>query len=468
MEWLEGRDALFLYLETARTPMHVVFTGIFDPAAGAPRERLRDVVEARLHVVPRLRQRVREVPFGVHHPALIDDPDFDLDHHLHQASLPPPGGLPELADFVAGVAGRPLDRQRPLWEVHVVEGLAQGRWAIVAKTHHAVIDGIGGNELMVNLFDLSSRPRTVSPPDEPWEPEEQPSDLALLAGAVRANLSSPARVLQAAGRSAGVVRDVVRKQGDDAQSAPLTLGPRTILNHPVGVGRQVAFTDLSLSDLKAIKATLGSTVNDLVLAVVGRALRRFLAAHSEEPDGQLVAAVPISTRTHDDTGPGNRLSGMTVPLADDIPDPVEQLHSIQGVTSAAADLWGAIGAELLQDWTQFAVPAVAAQAFRFYSGSRLSARHRPLANLMISNLPGPSAPLYVAGARLEAMYSIGSVLAGQALNITVASYEDCMHVGIVAARDTVPALDGLVSELHDALDAFRQVAMRRPVRRADG
>jgi diacylglycerol O-acyltransferase / wax synthase len=288
MRRLEGRDAIFLYMETPTNHMHMAFAGVFDPSTipgglSEPRQilaRLRELLEARLHLFPPFRQRLVEVPFGLHHPVLVEDPGFDLDFHLRRAALPAPGGTRELEEFVGEVAGRPMDRSHPLWEIYVVEGVEGGRWALVAKAHHAIIDGVGGNEIMINLFDLAPEPRDVPPPEESWDPAPLPSDTRLLARAAAANLVNPPRVVRALAGTVGTVGRVVRDQVRGSPDPPIaTLGPRTILNQAVSPLRQAAFTDIAFADVKRVKDTFGVKVNDVVLAVCGRALRRFLTAH---------------------------------------------------------------------------------------------------------------------------------------------------------------------------------------------
>ena len=467
MRRVAGKDAIFFYFEDARTPMHMAFVGVFDPSTvpggvSDPSEiygRIYDHLESRIHLFPPFRERLVTVPFGLGHPVLIEDPDFDLEFHLRRTALPSPGGQRELESFIGHLMSRPIDLNRPLWEAWVVEGLEGGRWAFVAKAHHAIADGVGGNEILVNLLDLSPEPREVEPPAGPWEPDDEPSDLRMLADAVAETVKRPVRFVDTLRRSAGVVRDVassrLRRRGEESLRI---VGPRTFLNGPVGAHRQVGFGTVSLDDVKTVKNAAGVKVNDVVVAMCGRGLRRFVEAHGETPDRSLVASVPISIRAEGNTDLGNQVAGMTVPFHDDIDDPLEQLRRISEATRPAKEQLGAVSAHLLTDWAEYAPPAVAAQAFRFYTRTGLAHRHPPIANVTLSNVPGPPIPIYMAGSVMEAMYPIGPVIPNQACNITVVSYRDQMHLGVVADRDRVPDVTELVGLITKSLTELLEAA----------
>jgi len=468
MRRVDGKDAIFLYMETANVHQHVTFAGVFDPSTipgglQHPREihqRVRDLIANRLHLFPPFRQRLVEVPLALDHPMFIEDPNFDLDFHVRRAALPAPGGARELAEYVGQLHSRPMDRNHPFWEIHVVEGIEDGRWAMVGKAHHVIIDGVGGSEMMIHLFDLAPEPRQIDPPEGTWVAEDIPSDVKLLGKAVISNLVSPPKLLRTAastaGTLAGVVKDRVTSKAEEGSIA--TLGPHTLLNEPVGPHRQVAFGKVSLAELKTIKAAFDVKLNDVVLAISGRALRAFLREHGDDPDKSLVAACPISIRVEGDDSVGNQVAGMTVPLADIEDDPVDQLRAIQRVTGKAKERLGALTADLMRDWTQHATPAIAVQAFRFYSQLGLQKRHPPLANLTISNVPGPPIPLYVAGSQMQSMYPLGPLVHGQGLNITLVSYLDTMFIGLVACRDTVPDVWPLISAWEKAMGELLEAA----------
>ncbi len=464
MKRIAGKDAVFLWAETPSTHMTIAFVGIFDPSTtpggpGGPGElfgRFKQLLEERIHLIPQFRQRVVNVPFGLDNPYFVDDPDFDIGYHLRRIALPPPGDRLLLQEFVGRLVSRPMDMTKPLWEIYLVEGLEDGHWAYIGKAHHVLVDGVGGNEMLVQLLDLEPEPRTVEPPEEPWSPGPLPSDADLLRHAVVGTARKPMRFAQTVRRSADVAMDFAKWgfRKDDGDPGLTVLGPRTFLNGPIHPHRQVSLGQFSLEDVKRAKNILGCTVNDIVLAVTGRALRAFVTAHGETVDKGMVAAVPISIRPKDDGGEtvvDNQVSGMTVPLHDDVEDVVEQLRLISRATKPAKEQLGAVAATLLQDWSEYAPPAVAAQAMRFYSRAGLARRHPPIANVTLSNVPGPPIPLYLAGSQMVAMYPIGPVIHNQRVNITVVSYRDTMFIGAAADREAVPDLDELVEQFDKAL-----------------
>lgn len=460
MRRVAGKDAIFLYSDSPTTPMHMAFAGIFDPSTipggiSDPSEiyaRIYDHLQERIHLFPPFRQRLLKVPFGLNHPVFIEDPDFDIEFHLRRTALPSPGGRKELEAFIGRLMSRPMDMNRPLWEAWIVENVEEGRWAFVAKAHHVIVDGVGGNEILINLLDLTPEPRDVEPPDRAWEPEHPPGELRLLADAVVDTVKKPTQLAGTIKRTGGVVKDLVSwgiKSGEADKIK--VVGPRTFLNGAVGPHRQIGLGKVSLEDVKDAKNAAGCKVNDVVLAMVGRALHRFLENHDQVLDRSLVAAVPISIRPEGNQDVGNQVSGMTVPFHDDVEDPVEQLALISEATRPAKEQLGAVAATVLTDWSEYAPPAVAAQAFRFYSRMRLAERHPPIANVTLSNVPGPPFPIYMAGSKMDSMYPIGPVIPNQALNITVVSYLDEMCIGIIADRDRVPDVEELVADMDKAL-----------------
>ena len=464
MQRLTGLDATFLYLESPSNHMHVASAAIFDPSTvegGYSFEKVREMVEDRLHLLPPFRRRLVEVPFQLHHPLWIEDPDFDLDFHLRRAALPSPGGEQELAEFAAEVMARPLDRDRPLWEMYMVEGLEHGYIASISKVHHAAIDGVSGAELMVNLLDFTPEVAEVPPPDKPWEPDRIPNDIELVAWAMASLARQPLAAVKAARRTTEVALNLRRRNREPGvvpPPAPFS-APNTSLNTAITPHRRFAFTQLSLDDMKIVKNALGGTVNDVVLATCAGALRQFLQDNGESVEEALVAMVPISVRTDDQKGAmGNRVSSMLTSLATNIADPVERLHAISEGTKRAKDQDKAIGAETLMDWAEFAAPGLAARAARLYSTMKLADRHRPIFNVTISNVPGPDFPLYSAGARMVAYYPMGPIADGGALNITVMSYMGTMCFGLVACRETVPKVWDIAHNLESSLDELVKAA----------
>ena len=464
MQRLTGLDATFLYLETPNNHMHVASTAVFDPSTvpgGYSFDKVRELVESRLHLLPPFRRRLVEIPFQLHHPLWIEDPDFDIEYHLRRAALPSPGGEAELAEFAADVISRPLDRDRPLWEMYVIEGLENGYIATVTKTHHAAIDGVSGAELTVNLLDLAPEVAEVAPPDEPWKPDRIPTDFELVAWALASLSRQPIAAVKAARRTAEAAvspRRRNRQPGVVPPPAPFS-APKTSLNTTITPHRRFAFTQVALDDVKRVKNALGGTVNDVVLAMCSGALRTYLADRGEDVDGPLVAMVPISVRTDDQAGTmGNQVSSMLTSLATDVADPVDRLRAIQAGTNRAKEQDKVIGAATLQNWAEFAAPAIAARAARLYSSMKLADRHRPIFNVTISNVPGPPFPLYSAGARMVGMYPMGPITDGGALNMTVMSYMGSMCFGLVACRETVPEVASIAQGLQSALDELLKAA----------
>jgi WS/DGAT/MGAT family acyltransferase len=467
MQRLTGLDATFLYLETPNNHMHVASTCVFDPASvpgGYSFEKVRDLVEERLPLLPPFRRRLVEIPFQIHHPLWIEDPDFDIDYHVRRAALPAPGGDQELAEFAAEVHSRPLDRSRPLWEMYVVEGLENGMIATVTKTHHAAIDGVSGAELTVNLLDLQPEPTPVPAElQEQWKADREPTDPELFLFAVNSLVRQPLKAVKAARRTVEMMwglRQRNRRPEVNPPPAPFS-APRTSLNTSITPHRRFAFTQVSLDDVKQVKNALGGTVNDVVLALCSGALRQYFQDEGELPERGLVGMIPVSVRTEDQKGAmGNRVSSMLVSLATDVADPVDRLRVISDGTKHAKDQEKAISAEVLTDWTEFAAPAVAARAARLYSSMRLADRHNPFFNVTISNVPGPNFPLYSAGARMVAMYPMGPIADGGGLNITVMSYMGSMFFGLVACRETVPKVWNIAHYMNDALEELKKAADR--------
>lgn len=473
MRRLTGLDATFLYLETPTNHMHVAATAVFDPTTvpgGYTFEKVRDLVESRLHLLPPFRWRLVEIPFQLHHPLWVEDPDFDLDYHIRRAALPAPGGERELAEFAADVCSRQLDRSRPLWEMYIVEGLEDGLIATVTKTHHAAIDGVSGAELMVNLLDLQAEPAEVAPPEQPWTPDRIPNDIELVGYAAASLARQPIAAAKAVRRTVETgLRLRSRNRQPDVTPPPAPFSaPRTSINQSITPRRAFAFAEVSLNDVKMVKNALGGTVNDVVLAICAGTLRSYFDRRGETLEGPLVGMVPISVRADDEAGVmGNRVSSMLVSLATDVDDPVERLHTITDATRSAKEQDKAIGADTLTNWAEFAAPAVAARAARLYSRMKLADRHRPIFNVTISNVPGPPFPLYSAGARMVAYYPMGPVADGSGLNMTVMSYMESMFFGLMACKETVDDVwslaDGLRGALDELVKAADEVAGAKPL-----
>src|SRR5207237_6470334 len=445
--------------------MHVAATMTFDPSTvegGYSFDKVRDLLQSRLHLLPQFRQRLAAVPFNLHPPVWVEDPDFALDYHMRRIAAPAPGSYHELADIAGDVASRQLDRSRPLWELYIVEGLEHGHIGVVAKMHHSTIDGVSGANMMVHLFDLEPNPAEPEE-DEEWEPEHLPSDAELVTYALRSRLRRPAQVASVIPKAATSVVNVVRnRRSSDTVNPPAPLtAPRTSFNGAITPHRKVAYSIASLSDVKAIKNAFGTTVNDVVLAVVGGGLRRYLQRTSQVPDKSLIATVPISVRPPEgeDAGVGaNKVSAMFTSLATDLEDPVERLYKIHEVTKGAKEEHNAVGADMLQSLTEFAAPRLFGLAMRLYSGMNLADRGPVIHNLVISNVPGPPFPLYFAGAKLVSLFPMGPVMEGAGLNITVISYMDDIDIGLMVARESVPDVWDMAADIEESLAELKKAA----------
>ena len=466
MQQLSGLDAAFLALEGPSMFGHVGSLCIIDPSTAkepVTLERLTREVAARLHLVPPFHRRLVQVPLGLDQPYWIDDPDFDIEFHVRALALPAPGSDRQLADQAARLHARPLDRQRPLWELYLISGLSGGRMAIYTKVHHAAIDGVSGSDILGTLLDLTPEGRELEPAE--WPSEQEPSAVSLLARSALSLGFQPVRAarlsLELLRSAPGLVRTtrrprlpfIDRDRGALLQR-PSLRAPKTPFNAPITPHRRFAFRALPLSQIKAVKNAVGLTVNDVVMALATGALRRWLEDHNALPDSPLVAAVPISVRTKDEAGSaGNRISGMMAPLPTQLSDPMQRLRVVHEGMRAAKEQHGALPADLLSDVTQFAIPALAGQAARLNERLRLLERANPF-NLFVSNVPGPNVPLYFAGGELLAYYPLSAIADGQGLNITVISYRDSMFFGLIACRELVPDLDTMADYLEQELDTL--------------
>lgn len=467
MQTLSGFDATLLALDTPTANLHVTGVLVFDPdtmPGGYSFGRAKSILAGRLHRAPPLRRRLAAVPFGLGRPVWIDDPDFELDYHARRAALPDPGGAEELAAFAADVASRPLDRSRPLWEMWFVEGVEGGNMALVAKMHHATIDGVTGANLMAELLDLEASVPEESPSSDEWRPERPPSDAELLiralAGRARRRLQLP-RAVVATVRGFGQLigrRLFGRGRG---MAAPFA-APSTVFNQAITPHRRIALTAVPLGTMKQVKDAFGVTVNDVVLALCGGALRRYLISRGELPESPLIAAVPVAVGgAPADERRANQLSAMLVSLATDSSDIVESLRRISDATRDAKEEHRVLGAELLPELGEFAATNLFGLGARLYSQLRLASRHRPALNVIVSNIPGPDFPLYFAGAKLLALYPLGPVYDGVGLNITVLSYQDTVGFGFVACTELVPDLDELAGGVNEALRGLEKEAGAR-------
>jgi len=465
-------DAAFLSLETATTPMHVGVVLVLDPPEGtrslfSPSTRyaqIRRVVEQRLHLVGPLRQRALRVPFGLHHPVWVDDPDFELDDHLIRASLPSPGGVFELDAFVASVLSRRLDPDRPLWEMYVVEGLEGERTALVAKVHHAILDGVSGASVLAAFFDLTPRPRVVALPPE-WMPAPLPSNTQMLLHAASSLARQPGETLGTIQAGVDVMADLgahnreLTVRGDQPPPGFFS-APRTFFNGAVSNRKRYASLTIPLQDMKLVRHAFGCTLNDVILAGVSGGLRRTLAARGEGTEQSLVAMVPVSTRPDSEGAQlGNQVSAMLVSLASDVEDPLARLDAISESSRVAKEHEKHHRARFVDDLAQVALPAVVSPLARALAGTRLFDKVRPPFNVTVSSVHGPNLSLFCAGSRVVDMFPAGPVAEGIGLNVTVLSYLDRVHFGLLACRRLLPELRDLALHIDDAIGELVSCAL---------
>ncbi|MEZ5204743.1 MAG: wax ester/triacylglycerol synthase family O-acyltransferase [Acidimicrobiales bacterium] len=463
MERLTGLDAAFLYLENPTNHMHVAMTMVLDPATvpgGYTFENLKEFIRGRLHLVPPFTRRLVEVPLNLAHPVWVEDPGFDIDFHIRRIGCPAPGGRRELGEMAGQIASTPLDRKRPLWELWVIEGLKQDRIGVVTKVHHAAIDGSSGAELMVHLFDLEPEPADPPPPED-RAPEHIPNDFELLGHAAASRMRKLVKLPKLLGETVSAVNRVAQGRRDPEKrvgAVPLT-APRTPWNGPLSPMRNVGFARVSLDEVKALKTAFGCTVNDVVLALCAGTLRQYMVAHGEGvPEIPLVAACPVSVRASDDKEVGNKVSAMFTTLDTQLSDPLERVRAIQACTVGAKEEHNAVGAAMLQNWAEYAAPNTFNLASRLYSSWGLADSHRPIHNVIISNVPGPNFPLYYAGCEMVAAYPMGPVMEGVGLNITVMSYRGSVDFGFMVDRELVRDVWDMADRVKDALAELQAAA----------
>lgn len=462
MHRVSGIDAAFLYGETADWHMHVSAVVVMDPTkASTPFtfERLIDHVAKRIHLVPQFRWRLIEVPFGLDRPVFVEDPDFTVEAHVHRVGVPAPGGPEQLGNLVGELVGIKLDRNRPLWEFWLLEGLEGGKVALLAKVHHAIIDGVSGSELATVIMDLEPDP----PPPEPEPPREVeplPDQLQLWARGVGHTFLTPVRMARfgvQTVRQAGRFLPFVQR---DEPTPPVPFqAPRVSFNDHLTPNRRFAYTSVSLEQIKDVRRATGVKVNDVILAVCAGALRRYLDERDELPTSPLIAQVPVSLRSDDDkTGVGTKVGAMFASLATEIDDPLERLAAIHESTQGAKEMQKALAAEKIMGISETAPPAMINLAARTYTQAGLDRSIPPIMNLIISNVPGPPFPIYCAGAEIEALYPMGPLLYGTGLNITVFSYQDSVDFGFLTCRELVPDSWRLADAVHEALAELHAAA----------
>jgi diacylglycerol O-acyltransferase / wax synthase len=455
---LTGLDASFLHLEDASSHMHVAGVMLFE-GPPPPYADLLEAFERRLPLVPRYRQRLAFVPLAQGRPRWVDDPHFNLRYHVRSTALASPGSERQLKDLAGRVFSQQLDRDKPLWEVWLVEGLDDDRFAVLSKTHHALVDGISGVDIMSVLFDTSPEPSAPTDPGDRWLPRPLPSRTQLLAEALVERATIPAEigrsaraVLRGPRRIAAGIRDAAVGVGAMAW-AGLNPAPSSPYNKPIGPHRRFTWVRTDLKDVKAIKDELGGTVNDVVLSVVAGGLGRHLRRRGVNTDGvELKAMVPVSVRTDVQRGAlGNRVAAMMAPLPVWCQEPVARLDIVSEQLKGLKSGGQAVGAQVLTDLSGFAPPTIMDQA------SRLMARQR-FFNLVVTNVPGPQFPLYLLGRRMLDPFPMVPLAKNQALGVALLSYDGHINFGLVGDYDLMWDLDDFADDLEESLAELADAA----------
>ncbi len=416
-------------------------------------ERLRDQLSVRVAAMPAFRDMLADSIFNLDRPVWVEDKDFDVDRHVHRVAVPAPGGRTELSEICAHIASLPLDRSRPLWEMWVIDGIggedvrAGGRLAVMTKVHHAAVDGVTGANLLSELCTTVAG----APPPQPVAGSGQASRWEI---AGRGLLRFATRPVILATRVipdtvATVVDTARRAVSGTAMATPFT-APHTPFNAGISGRRSIAYAELDLDDIKAVKDHFGAKVNDVVLALTAGALRKYLADLDELPEASLTATVPVSVHDRSDRMGRNKVSCMFTSLQTDIEDPSARLAAIAEATSVAKEHSSAIPASLLQDWSQFAATSVFGVAMRLYASSRLTDA-RPMHNLVVSNVPGPQIPLYFLGAQIKSLYPLGPIFHGSGLNITAMSLDGHLDIGLISTPELMPDLWDLADNFVEAM-----------------
>jgi diacylglycerol O-acyltransferase len=454
---LSAIDASFLHQERRSSHMHVGAIVLMEGPVPT-REEFTRHIESRLHLVPRYRQRLTPVPLGQGRPVWSDDPRFNIDYHVRHTALPSPGSMEQLRGIAGRIFSQRLDRSKPLWEIWLVQGLANGGFALVSKTHHALVDGVSGVDIATVLFDLS---RDQPPREElpPWVPQQEPSQVELVAEGIKDLLRAPGMV---AGEAAKVVRDpattverareAIEGVGEIAW-AGLNPAPDVPLNVPIGPHRRIFWQQCELADFKAVKDGLGGTVNDAFLAVVAGGLGKWLRTRGVRTEGlELRGLVPVSIRARDEHHAlGNRIAALRGPLPVYAKDPVERLRIVRESMQGVKESKQALGAEVISGLEDFAPPTLLAQASRINFSTRLF-------NLIVTNVPGPQFPLYMMGREMQEIVPVAFLPENHALAIAAMSYNGKLDFGLLGDYDAVPDLEKLAGFFEESLEELLHAA----------
>jgi WS/DGAT/MGAT family acyltransferase len=464
METMSPLDASFLHIEDAVTHMHIGSVGIFEGPPPGPGE-VREAIAARLPLVPRYRQKVRFVPFELGRPVWIDDPHFNLDYHVRRTALPAPGGDDELRNLVGRVMSQQLDRSKPLWELWVAEGLDSGRWAMVSKTHHCMVDGVSGTDLLSVI--LSSDRESEVKPSGAWHPEREPNSVSLVTHSLSLRAGSPYEATRTAMAAVRGPRRVAKKAVDTGRGLAnfrtlLAPGATSSLNGPIGPHRRWDWARARLSEIKRIREQHGGTVNDVVLAVITRGFRELLLSRGESVDGKVIRTlVPVSVRADEERGTyNNKVSAMFAELPVGIEDPDERLLAVHEQMQHLKQSGQAVAAERLTALSGFAPAMLLALAGRV--GTRLP---QSAVNTVTTNVPGPQKPLYLVGKRMLEAFPFVPLGGHVRVGIAIFSYDGGINFGVTGDRDTADDIDVLCRGIEDGVAELLGTAPASP---ADG
>jgi diacylglycerol O-acyltransferase / wax synthase len=460
---LSSLDAAFLEMESPSRIMHVGGLFIFDPAEGGRRmgfPNFLELVRSRLHLIPRYRQKVITPPFQLGSPVWVDDPDFDLSYHVRHAALPAPGTTAQLNEYAARIFSRQLDRDRPLWELYVIEGLEHGRVALLGKTHHAMIDGLSGIDIATVMLDVAPDQSDTLPAPEPWVARSTPSSTDLAVRAVKQLATSPAHLVESVGRLAKAPQSAAKRAlqvglgvGRVARSNLAKPAPRSLLNQPPGRSRRFAIQRIALEDVKKVKNAFDTTVNDVILAAIADATGRYLRSRGARTDGVwLRAMVPVSTRAASQAHHlGNRVVSVFVDLPMAEMDAVERLRVCHTSMAEVKSSHAAVGAGFLIGLGEFAPPTLHAMASRVAVNSRLY-------NFLVTNVPGPQLPIYCMGARLLGAFPFTPLAAHHSYGVGVTSMDGWLNFGFVGDYDAMPDIEVVPDMLVAAMTELTESA----------
>jgi diacylglycerol O-acyltransferase len=462
---LTGLDASFLALEDAGAHMHVGSCMLFEGEAPGYEDFVAQL-DSRLHLVPRYRQKLAFPPMAQARPVWVDDTHFNPGYHVRHTALPEPASLEQLRNLTGRVLAQRLDRTKPLWEIWLVQRVEGGRFAVISKTHHCLVDGVSGVDIATVLFDLEPEPAPPPEPPPAWFPRPHPSSATLVADSLAERASTPLDLVRLVADSLAHPERAAGQLGKAAAglgavlAAGLQGAPTSPYNQPIGPHRRFAWTDGDLGQFKAIKEALGGTVNDVVLSSVAGALRSHMLANGHEVDGvELKAMVPMSVRAEAERGAlGNRVTAMYAPLPIYAADPIERFQIVHEAMKGLKESGQAVGAEVLTQLAGFAPPTVLAQASRLQSSQRVF-------NVVVTNVPGPQFPLYMLGRRLLHIYPQVPLVTNTALGIAIMSYNGTLDFGLLGDYDALPDLDDLAAALHEAI---AELAAAAGVARAPG